>query len=443
MNTQAAPTTEPQKTTVGSYFVSNYPPFSVWSKDNAHEALAAIEQAPHPETPLGMYIHIPFCRKRCHFCYFRVYTDKNAQEVRTYINAVNAEMELYKDKPFLGGRKPQFVYFGGGTPSFLSPKQLHELVDGLSDTLSWDQSQEVTFECEPGTLNENKLRAIRDIGVTRLSLGVENFDDNILEINNRAHRTGEIRKAYDYARSIDFPQINIDLIAGMIGETDENWRRCVEETIAYDPDCVTIYQMEIPYNTTIYKDMMKEKGMEIAPVADWETKRRWVKEAFERLGEAGYSINSAYTAVKNPKTTKFVYRDSLWFGADLMSLGVASFGHIGDVHLQNEKDYGPYVESVNEGKLPIRRALRLTDEERLVREFILQHKLGKVQRSYFIEKFNVDILERFKPQLDIHQSNGYLEKSKDCITLTQDGLLRVDELLHDYFLPQHRDVRYT
>ena len=122
------------------------------------------------------------------------------------------------DRP---GRKLNFVYFGGGTPSYLSTRQLESLVSRLSAVSPWQDAEEITFECEPGTLSETKLSAIREMGVTRLSLGVENFDDRILEVNGRAHRSPEIFRAYEVARSLNFPQINIDLIAGMMGETDE------------------------------------------------------------------------------------------------------------------------------------------------------------------------------------------------------------------------------
>jgi oxygen-independent coproporphyrinogen-3 oxidase len=134
--------------------------------------------------------------------------------------------------PALAGRPIDFVYFGGGTPSFLSTRQLDGLVKRLTAVTPWDDAQEITFECEPGTLTETKLAAIRNMGVTRLSLGVENFNDEILTLNGRAHRSPEVYRAYEYARSIDFPQINIDLIAGMLGETEENWRDCVKKTLA-------------------------------------------------------------------------------------------------------------------------------------------------------------------------------------------------------------------
>src|SRR5207245_8864273 len=195
-----------------------------------------------------------------------------------------------------GGREPNFIYFGGGTPSYLSVAQLQHLTDGMKAFLPWDEVEEVTFECEPGTLTDHKLKALRDLGVTRLSLGVENLDDHILEIKGRAHHSKEITRAYAFARQVGFPQINIDLIAGMVEETEANWRECVRRTIELSPDSVTIYEMEIPYNTTIYK-RMKAEGKLAAPVADWETKRGWVSYAFQVLEKAGYRLGSAYTAV--------------------------------------------------------------------------------------------------------------------------------------------------
>src|SRR5437870_3749104 len=271
-----------EATAAGNNFVSNYPPYSFWTRDRVGEAYQALERAPAPGTPLGIYLHIPFCRKRCHFCYFKVYTDKNSTAVRAYMEAALSELRIYGSKAFIGDRKPSFVYFGGGTPSYLSVDQLRHLTAGMKSVLPWDRVEEVTFECEPGTLTDHKLKAIRDLGVTRLSLGVENFDDHILEINGRAHRSQEIARAYRYARELDFPQINIDLIAGMVEETESNWRECVRKTIELSPDSVTIYQMEIPYNTTIYKQM-KAEGKLVAPVADWEQKRDWVEYAFEEL----------------------------------------------------------------------------------------------------------------------------------------------------------------
>lgn len=431
-----------KETTAGNYFVSNYPPFSFWKPEFVPQALAALNRAPQPGTPLGVYVHIPFCRKRCHFCYFRVYTDKDSAQIKHYLDAVLREMEAAVRRPFVGGRQPEFVYFGGGTPSYLSADQLRHLTDRMKALLPWDAAREVTFECEPGTLTDHKLQTIRDLGVTRLSLGIENFSDHILEINGRAHRSREVRRAYDFARHVGFPQINIDLIAGMVEETEENWRDCVRQAIELQPDSVTIYQMEIPYNTTIYQ-RMKAEGRLTAPVADWETKRAWVKYAFAEMEAAGYHVASAYTVVKDPARTQFVYRDRLWQGADMLGLGVASFSHIGGTHFQNVHDFDPYLERLDRGEPPIHRALTPTPEERLIRELALQFKLGRISQAYFRRKFGVEVGGRFADAFQRLASWGYLEFDGDTVTLNRDGLLQVDRLIHEFFLPEHRHARYA
>lgn len=430
------------RTTAGNYFVSNYPPYSFWKPDRVGEASAALQRPPLPGTPLGIYLHIPFCRKRCHFCYFKVYTQQDAPAVERYLAAMAEELRLYAGQPFVGPRRPLFIYFGGGTPSYISSTQLVRLADRLKTLLSWDAAEEITFECEPGTLTEHKLRVIRDIGVTRLSLGIENFNDTILEANGRAHGSREIDRAYRIARSVGFPQINIDLIAGMVGETAQNWRDCVRRTLEMEPDSVTIYQMEIPYNTTVFQEM-KAAGKSVAPVADWGTKRAWVDEAFSLLERAGYSVSSAYTAVKDPDRTRFLYRDLLWTGADLVGLGVASFSHVNGTHYQNKHDLPGYQKSLEEGRFPIYRALTPSQEERLIRELILQFKLGTVRPSYFREKFDTDIRQRFASPLQSLQQRNYLEVGDNSLRLSREGLLQVDSFLPDFFLSRHRGGRYS
>jgi oxygen-independent coproporphyrinogen-3 oxidase len=442
--TETAGVTTDDRTDVGSYFVANYPPFSVWTAGAVErDALPALRSPSRAGVPLGLYLHIPFCRKRCHFCYFRVYTDRNASEVQQYLDVLAREWELMSAEPALAGRPIDFVYFGGGTPSFLSTAQLDGLVKRLTAVRSWTSAQEITFECEPGTLTEAKLAAIRGHGVTRLSLGVENFDDRILELNGRAHRSPEIERAYRFARSLDFPQINIDLIAGMLGETDENWRICVERTLELQPDSITIYQMELPFNTTISSDMLKGAGRFAEPVASWPTKRRWVAEAFERFRAHGYHTRSAYTVVRRPDT-RFVYTDRVWEGADLAGLGVASFGHINGVHMQNADAWPAYSEAIGQDRLALARAYRPTADERLIREFVLQLKRGALQPSYFQSKYDVNVLNRFAEPLAALRAEGLLEAvGPAAVRVSPEGLLRVDALLHRFFLPEHADIRYT
>ena len=423
-------------TQAGSYFVSNYPPFSAWSAGAVASATERLRRPGDPRTPLGLYVHLPFCRKRCDFCYFRVYTDKNHREIEAYLDAVVAEASLLAGQSFLEGRTLDFVYFGGGTPSYLSGRQLERLMQGLGAVLPWEAPSEVAFECEPGTLSERKLEVIRDFGVNRLSLGVENFDDDILAGNNRAHRSKEVYRAWDWIQRVGFAQVNLDLIAGMIGETDGKWSRSVAETARLGPDAVTVYQMEIPYNTTIYRGM-REGGQATAPVADWPTKRRWTREAFEALEARGYTVGSAYTAVRDSSQIRFVYRDRLWDGADMLALGVSAFGYLDGVHYQNQPHMQPYMDSVANGSLPVSRALPITEQEAMIRQFVLKMKLGRLRAEPFRRRFGVDVTRRWAHELSLFRGHGLLDFDKEGIELTREGLLQVDRLLHAFFLPEH------
>lgn len=435
-------TTDNKKTEVGSYFISNYPPYSQWNRDALPAVRAALARPPLAETPLGLYLHIPFCRKRCKFCYFKVFTDVNAAEVQRYVDALCREISMVSELAVMGKRPFRFVYFGGGTPSFLSPKQLTKLADRLRRHITWDGAEEVTFECEPGTLSETKVHTLRDIlGVTRLSLGVENFSDQLLEENGRAHLSKQVYSAWEWITAAGFPNVNIDLIAGMVGETWENWQANVRKTVELSPDSVTIYQMELPFNTVYSKDILGNRCE--SPVADWDTKRAWVQHAYDALQQAGYSISSAYTLVKDPHKVNFSYRDNLWQGADLLATGIASFGHVSGVHYQNLAELDPYLQAIEHGELPLGRGMVPTEHQRLVREMILLLKRGYLDAGYFRDKFDADILDMYAGQWQQYVDDGVMQIDGDAIRLTDAGLLRVDALLPAFFEAEHQGVRYT
>lgn len=428
-------------TQVGNYFVSNYPPFSQWKPEYVGDAIKALDQPARTEEPFGLYLHIPFCRKRCKFCYFKVYTDKNASEIETYLEALIKEAEFYARMPAFQGRELRFAYFGGGTPSYISEKQLHQLVEGLNRHVTWSNAEEVTFECEPGTLRRSKLETLKDIGVTRLSLGAEHFDDEVLAINGRAHLSAEIYEVYETARKVDFPQINLDLIAGMVGETEAKWRDTVRRALELQPDSLTIYQMELPYNTIISQEMLKE-GIE-SPIADWPTKQRWLNYAFDEFVASGYRIASAYTLATTKKPCRFIYTDALWHGGDMIGIGVSSFSHFGGVHFQNAHSFEEYISLIQQSKLPLLRALTLTPKQKLIREMILQLKTGAVDVGYFQNKFGVDIWQEFQPEFAQLAEDGFAQRSNGEIQLTRKGLLQVDHFLSEFFEPELKAVRYV
>ena len=434
-------TSDSKKTEVGSYFISNYPPFSQWQKEDL-ELVTSAMAAPPRDVPLGLYLHIPFCRKRCKFCYFKVFTDKNAKEIETYVSALCREIELVSQQPVMGGRPFRFVYFGGGTPSFLSSRQLTSLVERLRQNINWDLAEEVTFECEPGTLQENKIKTLKDLGVTRLSLGVENYSDVVLKENGRAHLSKAVYRCWDWIQAAEFENVNIDLISGMVGETWDNWKDNIKKAIEMSPESVTIYQMELPFNTVYSKDILGNKIE--TPVADWQAKREWLNYAFDEFLSAGYHISSAYTVCKDRSKVNFSYRDNLWQGSDLLATGIASFGHISGVHYQNLPEMKQYLDALLErGELPLGRAMRPTAKQMLIREMILQLKRGFLEVPYFTEKYGVNILEQWSTEFADHQSNEMLVVTPERVELTRKGLLHADGLLPAFFEPELRGVRYT
>lgn len=435
--TLTAPIDEP---VAGNYFVAAYPPFSAWDSAQVpalHEALAQ----PAPAAPLGLYVHLPFCQKKCDYCYYLSYIAQPAAVVDRYLDAVVREMELYAAQPGVKGRPVSFAYFGGGTPSTLSSAQVRRLGDGLRRALAWDNIKEVTFECAPRSVRHEFLESLREMGVTRVSMGVQSFDNELLKLNGRVHLAKDVSRAYSMLREAGFGWVNLDLMCGLLGETEEKWRESVRRVIELGPDSVTIYQTEIPHNTKLYRELTA--GALPAPPLSWDIKRARLDEGFRELERAGYTVVSAYNAVKDPQRHRFLYQDYLWRGADMLGLGVAAFGYFGGVHSQNQVTLEQYEAAVERSELPVKRAFKLSIHDQLVREFILQLKLGEVPIAPFHERFGLNIVVQFYATLRMFANEGWITVSDEAVRLTRRGLLRVDRLLPRFYDSRFQDVRYT
>jgi oxygen-independent coproporphyrinogen III oxidase len=168
-----------------------------------------------------------------------------------------------------------------------------------------------------------------------------------------------------------------------------------------------------------------------------------VDYAFREFERAGYTVTSGTTVVRDPATVKFLYREGLFTGADILSIGVASFGHLNGAHYQNHHEFQPYLEAVNNGRLPVYRALKPAPDERYIREFILQLKLGSVSAEKFARKFGTDPRVTFSGPLARLRDQGFLTNGGDRIGITRDGLLQIDRLLHEFFKPEHNTGRYA
>lgn len=428
------------ETLEGNYFVSTYPPFSCWDPSAEPEYRATLATASAAPALLGLYVHVPFCAKRCDYCYYRSYAGSSDRDKNSYLEAVLAEAGIYRGQPFVANRAAAFVYFGGGTPSLLTDRQIARLLGGLQRLLPWNESAEVTFECAPKSVTGRKLHLLRQLGVTRLSLGVQQFDDDVLAANGRVHLVEDVERAYQLAREAGFPVVNLDLIVGLVAETDRTFHHSVERAIELAADSLTIYQLEIPRNTTLFRRL--HEPTLIAP-PDWNVKRRRLTAAFSTLERAGYTLRSAYAAVRDPARSGFAYQDAQYHGADLLGLGVASFSYLDGMHFQNLARLDEYMERLAGGELPFARGYPLSPEEQMVREFVLQLKLGQVDRGYFRQKFGIDVAGRMRSVLSSLAERGWLQTDEASIRLTRQGLVRADRMLSAFYLPTHQGVPYA
>ena len=204
---------------------------------------------------------------------------------------------------------------------------------------------------------------------------------------------------------------------------------------------MTIYQMEVPFNTGIAKDAREHGG--VSPVASWAQKRAWVDYAFKQFEASGYVVSSAYTLVKPERHAGLrLPRFALARGGPV-GTGVASFGHFQGVHYQNLDTWEQYIEQLDAGELPINRALPTTPHQRLIREMILQLKTGKLDAGYFRRKFGVEIARNSAKASSRWSRKASPTVDGDEVRLTRKGLLQADTLLPRFFEPEHRGIRYT
>jgi oxygen-independent coproporphyrinogen-3 oxidase len=428
---------------VGNYFVATYPPFSQWrgdTLDKVHNLLAS-PPASRTEIPFGLYVHIPFCVKRCEYCYYLSYADKSGNQIDRYLDGIAAELEIYRRSPALADRKVAFIYFGGGTPSLLSVQRIRRLFGRLQQIYPWTDVREVSFECAPQTVTEPKLGVLREYGVTRVSLGVQQLDDRVLGQSGRVHLVEDVVRAYCAIRKTGFEYVNLDLMVGMAGETDRSFFDSIERLITMAPESITIYQLEIPLNTPLYRSL--RGGIVQSRPATWDVKRSRLQKAFARLESAGYSLRSAYTAARDPERHRFVYQDAQYRGADVLGLGASSFSYLSGIHFQNLSSFTSYIECLEQDRLPLERAYALSVGEQLTREFVLQLKLGRAEAAHFRSKFGVDISERFSEPLSRLARQKWLTFDEDGVSLTRLGLLRVDRLIPAFYQPEHSGTRYS
>jgi len=413
-------------------FIASYPPFETLHQDSIDAAW--------DKRRLGIYVHLPYCRKRCTFCFYKVYTNRNAKPMDRYLEAVYKEIDAYGARKELQGRKIETVYFGGGTPTLLSAEQLTELATRLRNNFDIAPDVEWTSESEPGTLTEEKVATMRQLGVTRLSMGVQTMDDELLHKNGRSHSSEWVYRAVGWARDNDFPVVNLDLMSGVIDETPETWDHSLQAFIELGIEHISIYRMEIYKNTLLYAAGYTGPGVGGIPT-DEEEEALWF-QAVDKLEGAGYIQTTGHSFVRELKHDH-VQRTDIWGGAgDLLGMGVSSYSYLNDTVFQNTSDWGTYVGKVMAGESPVGRGLRLNSRQQMARELILGLKTLRFDRTAFEGRHGFDVMDLWAPQVEQLQKDGLLDVSDDALTITRKARAYVDMVCSVFYLPEHAEFKF-
>ncbi len=430
---------DPSGAIEGNYFVAAYPPFSVWTEDGARSWEAALATR-GPRAPLIVYAHVPFCARRCDFCYYLSYAGKSQREIERYLTAVLAEAERVTGTAAFENRIPEVLYVGGGTPSLLSASELESFLGGLTRLFGIPTCREFSVEVAPQTTRSDRLAALKISGVTRISMGVQQMDDDVLRASGRIHRTHDVKRAWSEIAAAGFQTTNLDLIAGMPGETDGTFGRSLDHVIAMGPDSVTLYPLEVPRNTSLARSL--REGTQDAAVPAWAVRRRRLREAFARLESAGYRRLTAYAAVRDPGRHPFLYMQEQYTGGDLLGLGAGSFGYQNGIYGQNVAHYDDYVVRIEAGESVTARGCPLREDERVTREFVLCLKLGGVNRSHLCHRYGRDILPHMREPLARFETEGWVRIEPGTVRVTAEGMLFVDHMIPQLVMPYHREAAY-
>lgn len=389
-------------------FYTNYPYFKYWKKDFNAQLLE----------PKGLviYIHIPFCIQICDYCFYMRDLLKSPEQMTEYMDALCREIELVSAKFNLINIPVESIYIGGGTPSLLKEDQFFRLVDTLHKHHRIT-NPEFTVEAEPGTFSSKKLEWYKQGGVTRVSMGVQSFDDEIIKLSHRKH-TGEMAlKAVRMVKDMGFYS-NIDLLSGLAGETAETWAKSVDTAIQSGVSMMTIYRMINYSNTTFFDKSVRKDELELP--SD-EKEAQFMTDAVQKVLGAGYDSWSSYMFVKD--NYKHTYTEKSSRGHDHIAYGASSFGKFGNVVYQNSNNLKMYTEKIERSELPVARSYALSAKDEMIREILLCTKLFSYTSNEFEQKYGFNYLNLVKDTVSRLEKENYITAGPAGITLTRKGIV--------------------
>jgi len=416
-------------------FIFQYPPFATMRPESADAFVARMNEPSDSKEGFQVYLHIPFCRVRCTFCYYNVVPNTFRTVVNPYVESLHREIELVSKLAAIQGRKVETIYFGGGTPTYLKEDQLRDLVKHMKDVFDLAPDYEFTTEAEPTTITEEKLALLKELGINRLSFGIQSFHPEIANLNGRIAKTEIVERALAWATKMDFRVLNIDLMSGLLGESFDTWKYSLDVALDYEPEHLTIYRMEIKPGTPLYAQLQLDPEMRKKFTPD-ALEMQSILHAGELLASKGYRHNSNFAWIREPQFSH-QYRANTWRGKDLIALGESSYGYANGFLYQNVHHHRPYSAKVDGGSVSVDRAYRVSQHDRMRSYMIMGMKLLRISRTEFQSKFGADPTAVFGSEIRALQEARAIELTDTTINVTAHGCLYADSFARVFFPAEH------
>jgi oxygen-independent coproporphyrinogen-3 oxidase len=370
--------------------------------------------------PAGIYLHIPFCATRCHYCNFAT-GGYESDLARRYIAALSKEIEDAPSKPAMNS--VDTLYFGGGTPTTLSIEQISGLVETCRKKFEIDPGAEITIEANPGSVTGDYLERLRALGINRVSFGVQSFDDLELQMIGRTHSAQDARDAVRIARAAGFANISIDLIAGLPEQKIETWRGNLDEACSLAPDHLSVYLLELYRDAPLLHRI--ERG-ELRAIDEELTVEMYfaLMDKAERFGFEHYEIsNWARPGFESRHNLKY------WTGAPYWAFGVSAAGYDGESRWSNTRNIHDYLEKVESGHSPVSSREVLNDEDRQSEALFLHLRLKDgIDLQAHRRRFGVSVVERYRDELERLREAGLIELSDENIVISRKGKVLANEV---------------
>lgn len=371
---------------------------------------------------MELYIHIPFCVKKCDYCDF-LSGPANNETKEKYVEALIKEIEASQEYSSKDD-KVTSVFVGGGTPSILESEQLTRIFRALNNSFVIDDNAEITVEMNPGTVTEDKFKALKVAGVNRLSIGLQSANDNELKILGRIHTFIDFEDAYKMAKDAGFKNINIDLISAVPGQSVESWANTLRKVASLNPQHISAYSLIIEEGTPFYdkygEDGCNDQGRNVLELPDEKSERLMYEDTKEILEEYGYHRYEISNYAKDGFECE--HNKGYWKCEDYLGLGLGSSSLINGKRFHNTRDIDTYLQNSENSEKIREDETVLTIEEKIEEFMFLGLRMTKgISKSDFKGRFNINIEEVYKVELKKLIEEGFVKEDNDMLYLTERG----------------------